>query len=247
MQASFMPRGYVIPSWLREAFRLAKVPTNTISDYKALRKILSVNDLIMLTALQRINFFGPYLANTQRMSDGWGMAGQVGGSEAYKDVEYCTVISPAAMTEAIKNEARAQLMSTNSGDGSAKVLADIDDGEEYYHFELAPTRQYYLHIKPGILNALQDRTYALRFVSDYLKALYGFVPVGDVCHTPVFIDYLTLALNSLQGIHHDPLTAICVHTLCSTLLFSFITYEDYTCLFSKRNCKDTVHRLRCRR
>jgi hypothetical protein len=190
----FMPRGYVIPSWLREAFRLTKVPTSTIDDYKALRKVLSVNDLILLTATQRISFYGPHLSNLPDMIN-WNKATDVGGNAAFTDLEYCGIITHGAKTDAIHAEALAQLKIDEdpaSGEKPANILANIDEGDEYYFFELSASNQYYIHIKPGILNALQDRTYALRFVSDYLKVLYGFLPVNAVCRSPVFKDYLSL-------------------------------------------------------
>lgn len=185
-----MPRGYVVPGWLRDAFNLAKAPTRTISDYPALRKLLSVNDLIMLECFQRINFFGPHLPSLPMMRD-WTKSTHSGGMLNTTDYEYNGIICLAANDQALQQEALDQLRAPGT-DNTSSILAAADDGMAYYRFEVDATRQYYIHVIPGIFNALQDRTYALRFVSDYLKVLYGFLPVSSVSFTPVFTDYLRL-------------------------------------------------------
>lgn len=200
------PELYLIPPWLDKTFRLAKVSTNTITQYTALRRILSVHDLALLEALHATPLWGPHLPHLTAQTTTRDHAAIHG---TYRDTtmqqslvwdihtllpehktEWHAVILPLSRADTTRTEALAHLGAESIP--MTENLIPLEDGGLYHRFELAATGQLFIHLLHGIYTALQDRTYATRFVSDYLKALYGFAPLCDISQTVVFADYLTL-------------------------------------------------------
>lgn len=182
---------YLVPEWLRAVLNTTKQPISTVSDMAALSRLLSIHDRALLEAMVRCPFWGPHLpsfAQTFMQAYGHSVSLECGEDQSrIYFTEYVMTVQRLAGTEDFKQEALDQLSLPPS-----TPLVSIEDGGLYHRFELSPQGHVYFHIHRGIFNALQDRTYATRFVSDYLKALYGFIPIFEVSKMSVFLDYVTL-------------------------------------------------------
>lgn len=187
---------YLVPEWLRAILNTTKRPISTVSDMAALSRLLSVHDRALLEAMLRYPLWGPHLPSFASLIDGqssYTNAITANPNEKIADqyqihyTEYAMTVCHLARTEAFVQEALDQLSLPPSD-----ALVSIEDGGLYHRFELSAQGHVYLHIQRGIFNALQDRTYATRFVSDYLKVLYGFIPIFEVSKMSVFLDYVAL-------------------------------------------------------
>jgi len=187
---------YVVPEWLRAVLNTTKRPISIVADMAALSRLLPVHDRALLEAMLRYPFWGPHLPSFAPLIDSqssYTNALATNPNEQIEDqhrihyTEYAMTVCRLARTEAFVQEALDQLSLPESD-----ALVSIEDGGLYHRFELSAQGHVYLHIHRGIFNALQDRTYATRFVSDYLKALYGFIPIFEVSKMSVFLDYVAL-------------------------------------------------------
>lgn len=190
---------YIIPPWLDDALVRYKQPTAVVAQFAQLRPLLSIQDLALLEATQRFaTYCGPWLQRLGRALNGSLSVHNFNqtGITTVLDAEWAT-INTLSYTQ--KDAVLQSLALPPDLDPLVRspVLREVaftplEDGGLYHRFEVTASRLVFIHFSHGILLALQDRAYAFRFVSDYLKVLYGLDPICEVAATDVFLEYLTL-------------------------------------------------------
>lgn len=178
----------VVPYWIMDALRRNNFNTMDIFDYGKLRKMLSIEDMAQFLCV--VN--GAYLAKFKDSSLNYLRGSYVEFEKAISNtmtteqkLEMDEVIQPLISAQATKDAVIDRLSDLKFG-----ARAD----EEYQTVIDADSKFIVVTIKRGILNALEDRAYLLKCVSDYLKALYTHVSTEVVASTypykTVFASYI---------------------------------------------------------
>jgi hypothetical protein len=152
---------------------------------------------------------------------GYGLLGSNSGQRDNKEAlrELNTTVAPLGESESIYNEVNSRLrIDKFDYDAFCEGLLSIDDDESkflalsydydqltqvqskrnttylksYHSIEILNNERIIIVLERGILDALEDRTYAKQFVSDYLKARYTLSPITDVSGTETFEMYFEL-------------------------------------------------------
>ena len=194
-------RAIVIPYWIRRALRRNKMTSKDAIHPETMGQILSYSDYAKFLVTQNIltsDTLENALRNTYssvmpQCSSECSIFSHPGNAvrEWSQDSHFLTAWSLCysgqnkELTEAAKS-----LLELNDRESPYS----FDKNQKYHRIELSTDGVFYIDVDPGILNALRDRDYAKSFISDYLKALYTYMPVHEACqqYRDLFLVYLYL-------------------------------------------------------
>ena len=100
--------------------------------------------------------------------------------------EYDNVIAPLSRSDALVNSTMARLIADDA------VNFDIISSGDLYQLQVNNDGTVFAFLQKGLLNAIEDRNYALKLVSDYLQALYGLLTISEVSARSAFTLYYKL-------------------------------------------------------
>lgn len=180
------PQLVILPYWIKQLLDRNKLNYIDILDYRKVRELMSIEDVATFIGLHTNEYLRPSLLSRligQAQFIKYRYLEQASKSEAS---ELESVILPLAQSEIIfKN-----LVDRLSLDNIAEK--DYISSEDLYSIQVNNDSTIFLFVKKGILNALEDRDYAKKLVSDYLRALYGLLPINEVSFAEAFKLYLAL-------------------------------------------------------
>lgn len=161
----------LLPYWVQQALIRNNLNTADLLDYTKLRQILSIEDMAHLLC---VNYGAKnrLLQSTSSWSTMSGYGFNVMSDSEKKELE--TVIRPLSFTAESEASVIARL-SSDDNKASPELLS-----QTLYGLDSLSSQLFVVHVKRGLLTAFKNRDYALRYVSDYLKALYGHEPLYRV-------------------------------------------------------------------
>lgn len=173
LSTSYWPTVIYVPYWVKLALIRNNLDASHLSDFARLKEVLSGSDLAKYVRAQTEIDKAVY-------KETYGLSGYTSAYSLFsltdKTESSHSVIStvyPLANTDEIIKETTSLLSIEDTS-------IEIDFSKNYHRMELYKDNMILIYVDPGILNALQDRDYSKRFISDYLKALYTFVPIHEI-------------------------------------------------------------------
>lgn len=164
----------VVPAWIYQAVLRNKSNAIDLTDYSKIRAIISKDDMS--------DWFH---ANDSTVIDG------------------CVRLSSCELKEAFgkvspehKYEIEWSVIPISRTDGTAKSVRNRftnQNGVEDVPYRFISTSDItFLVINEGFLTFLDDPAIKLKFIKDYLKELYTYLPMEDVSFYPLFRLYIKL-------------------------------------------------------
>lgn len=188
---AFAPRGryvegIIVPAGIKRALSRNQFNYMDILNYDKIRKILSVEDLAIWLATNRLNVFKAF------DNHGGFAYGDLFATSAdtQKDLseEFNKIIYPLSIADTTKEKAQADLHTPPGVDLDRTTPIDPDLLEAgkadpqlgLYEYKIINESLFILFVETGILDAIEDRDYLKVMVSNYLKTLYSLLPLGNV-------------------------------------------------------------------
>jgi len=172
--AGWWPGTIYVPYWVKLALVRNNLDTSDLINLEKLETVLSVSDLAKFIRTQ-------YTIDELLYKEGYQCSDSCAAYNLYslnrqKKNERNTrfeEIMPLANTDEIKAETVSLLSIEDKN-------IELDLSKNYHRMELYKDNMILIYVDPGILNALKDRDYTKRFISDYLKAQYTFLPIHEI-------------------------------------------------------------------
>lgn len=171
---------YLIPPWISDALKRHKLQLVDLLDIRKMRRILSMNDLLAVEALQTFNqhVFGCEAGSGSLMYE-W----LVSAADRKDDVSFVnTVLTPLAKEKAQHDTIKERLFS------------GVATSDKEQSFEIVPldTRGIGVVIAPGFFSTgnLGERQFAL--IRAVLKQLYVYEKQSVVASLTLYLKYLEL-------------------------------------------------------
>lgn len=181
----------IVPYWVMQAFTRNNLNHIELLNYGSLRKVLSIDDVAQYYSVNMAE------DNTCPVL-GCLSSGNYGASEAIAQTN--TPEEKNELINAILPLARA---ATTLEEVQARLMGDVPDGPVAESTEYHTTVQVHggatiFIIKRGFLEAVKNRDYALKVISDYLKAQYSQLPIDKVSNLKAYSYYLKLLSESVR-------------------------------------------------
>lgn len=183
---------YLVPYWIQQVMARNKLNYIDLLDYDKLRSVMSVEDIASLLALNTTCLYPKSFVGSKDLF------GQLFSADVYLWVtwsermsatnrtEFDSVIAPLSRSDELNKSTMARLMSDNPGNFDSISSGDL------YQLQVNNEGSVFAFLQKGLLNALEDRNYALKLVSEYLQALYGLLTIQEVSARSAFKLYYKL-------------------------------------------------------
>lgn len=175
------PQLIYIPYWVKLALIRNNLEVSDLLLEEKLEKILSHTDIV--------KFFKSQCVIDECLFENVESIGSLGFYwllSLYKKYDH---LFPMMNTDEIKASTISLLTIEDSN-------IELDFNKNYHRMELYKDNMILVYVEPGILNALKDRDYVKKFISDYLKAQYTFLPIhmvgNDMWTHQLFVQYMNL-------------------------------------------------------
>ena len=190
---------FFLPYWLLPVLKRANLTYADVLTYKKIRKVLAPIDIARL--LQSQNLELKHLKSFNDYSGGYWQLFMAWANECDSDpvlyTELEEIIKPLFRDANGVAEVKQYLYAGKDSDscyGDVPAVGDSDnkDPNTFHNVVLLNATLAAIVVEKGFLTAIEDRAYALRFVSDYLKAQYGIASISQVSYDAAFADYVRL-------------------------------------------------------
>ena len=178
-----------VPYWVKLALVRNNLDTSHLVDVERLQQVLSAADIAKFIRAQYVVDEAVYKdSHTEYVSSaGYGLYSlTMNNPKQDRLFDNLRILSNTA-------EIKEETISLLSLDDKA---IPIDLSKNYHRMELYRDNMILIYVDPGILNALKDRDYSKRFISDYLKAQYTYMPIHEVGNSMMsrglYYEYLKL-------------------------------------------------------
>lgn len=179
--------GIIIPENIRVALTRNKYNYMDILNYDKIRQVLSVEDIALWLAANRVKDFSVFDDHgAYAYGDLFATSEQ---TQAKLSEEFNRIIYPLSIADTTKEKAQADLLTppgaleldwTTPADPDLLQDGKVDPQFGLYEYKIINDSLFVLFVKPGILDAMKDRDYLKIMVSNYLKTLYSLLPLGNV-------------------------------------------------------------------
>lgn len=173
----------LIPYWIQDALRRQQLPLSTVLDFKAIRPVVPLTDLVAFVALQECwhQICGLREPGVGSLALQWFKT--VGSSGTPENSDLSNTVLPLATDPSVRKDLQARLFA-----GSVRLE---HQEESFNSYDLTPEFAGAV-IYPGFFGSHSDAKLARTFVRAMLKTLYVYEPHHEVAKTPLFRRYLSL-------------------------------------------------------
>lgn len=172
----------LIPHWIHESLRRRQLPVSEVLNFAALRRIVSVDDMVAFLLLQRVSDrVGVSEPNRGLVSlqNAWGTT----VTNEHSDYLYNTVY-PLTEMKQFQGDLVERLFSADARNAQYENAFNIYDLSSKYLGVV---------INPGFYTGEDGTTqHQFELLEELVKALYVSAPFHEVAQTPVFLRYLGL-------------------------------------------------------
>lgn len=191
------PAVVVVPEWIALAFHRNNLNLIELLNYGSIRKVLSIEDMAQFysincvseTTNQTLSVLGNFLINEIFRQH---------GITPQQEKEVKEIIHPLAMADSTLAEVLARLcLNEPSVSGSVRNNF-LEEGASYHKVVSLHDGVSAFIIKRGFLDAIRNRSYALKVASDHLKVLYSNDTIQSVSSSRPFAHYLKLLGNLVR-------------------------------------------------
>lgn len=186
----------VVPEWVALAFHRNNLNLIELLNYGSVRKVLSIEDMAQLYCINCV----PKSVNEVLSSLGDSLINNIfrqHGMTPQQEKEVKEIIHPLAMAESTLAEVLARLspIGSHATNLPQNTTHFSPEGVLYHNVVSLHDGVSAFIIKRGFLDAIRDRSYALKVASDHLKVLYSNDTIQSVSSSQPFAYYLKLLGN----------------------------------------------------
>lgn len=180
------PQLIILPYWIKQLLDRNKLNYIDILDYDKVRKLMSIEDVATFIGLNNSDYLKTNLLGRLLGASHYLKHHYLDDAAKEQVSELQSVIIPLSQSEIIYKTIIDRLSLDNIAE------KDCTSSEDLYSLQINNDSTIFLFVKKGILNALEDRDYAKKLISAYLRALYSLIPINEVSYTDAFKLYLAL-------------------------------------------------------
>ena len=175
----------VVPYWVMQAFKRNNLNHIELLNYGSLRKVLSIDDMAQYYS---VNMTTDSVCPVLEYLCSENIA-QTGSPEHRNELK--NVIVPLALSRSTMEEAQERLASVTP--------EGLNIESTVYHSTIQVHGGTTIFvINRGFLEACKNRDYALKVISDYLKAQYSQLPIDKVSNLRAYSYYLKLLSETVR-------------------------------------------------
>ena len=185
-------RTVLVPYWVQQVLARNKMNYIDILDYEKVRKVMSADDVASMMALNNLNNnnmtkFSKHTLLNELFRD-WSNGDLWWGSQKSdaNQKEYNNVIQPLSTADITLNNVFERLCFDEG------VTFDTNSYGDLYKLQVNNDGTIFVFLQKGLLNALEDRSFALKLTSEYLQTLYGLLSIPEVSTRSAFQLYYKL-------------------------------------------------------
>ena len=179
----------VVPYWIMQAFTRNNLNQVELLKYDSLRKVLSVDDMVQYYCVNAVpESVCPVLYYT---AGGLNNISSLGFSTPEQKKELSEVIEPLSRLPDSWTSVYERLSFESESE-------EYDKDVQYHSMVSLHGGVTILIIKRGFLEACKNRDYALKVISDYLKAQYSQHSIDTVSKLSAYSYYLKLLAESVR-------------------------------------------------
>ena len=170
----------ILPFWVKKALTQNKLDYIDVLDYKKIRRIMSVEDLIEFYS--SLSIFGDSLevdsvSNQSVLNSVY----ECGDRDLIN--EFKVSVLPKLHSKDIVAQIRDRLL-------AEQVPGEMVDFKSTYSIQLDSSRKVFIFLDKGFINTMSDIMGKRMFLTEYLSALYSFKKVAEVSSYGVFKEYI---------------------------------------------------------